>query len=162
MKSLSFIILLMLSASSFASWKTEAKNLLREYNAECRSVEINVESIVRDNFISGVVKGLPQEALEKFKMIFYVRTNRWYIHPYLHHEGQEEGYSYSNLSPQGEFKIRTVRRTPSRQLAAILVPKQVPIGAQALWLKPLLGLFGGLTKYSCQHRLVKGSGDFFH
>jgi hypothetical protein len=157
MKFLTVAFALALSSSVFAGWQSEAKAVLREYQNECATTEVEVEQIEKNDHISGRVTGLPTDALEKFKVVFYVKSNRWYIHPY---NNNEEGYAYSNLNSKGEFWIRTVFRTPSRQLAAVLVPKQVKARAQHLLLKPFLGLFGGVLKYKCAYSIVPGNGDF--
>ena len=149
---------LSVSSSVFAGWQSEAKAVLREYKAECATTEVSVDEIVKNDHISGHVTGLPTDALEKFKVIFYVKTNRWYIHPY---QNETEGYSYSSLNEKGEFRIKTILRTPSNKLAAVLVPKQVKAMNQHWWLKPLLGIFGGVLKYKCAYSIVPGNGDFF-
>lgn len=137
--------------------------VLREYRNECRTTKVTVDEIVKNSHIKGRVQGLPTEAYEKFKVVFYVKTNRWYVHPYTWHEGQEEGYSYSNLNERGEFKVKTVRRdVPSRKLAAVVVPKNYKIRSQRLWLRPLFGIFGGILKNHCSYTLVDGNGDFFN
>ena len=152
-----FGVLALLLCSTFAS-----ANPLAEYRNECRTTVVSVDEIVRDSHIKGHIKGLPTEAYEKFKVVFYVKTNRWYVHPYTYQEGQDPGYSYSNLNENGEFFVKTVRRdVPSRQLAAVLVPKSYKIQSQRLWLKPLLGIFGGITKNACNYSIVQGNGDFF-
>lgn len=160
MKVLVLVSALFITTLAHAGWRQDARAVLKEYKYACKTVEVNVESIVRDEWIEGQVKGLPEEAFDKFKMIFYVKTNRWYVHPF---EGADEGQTYAYLNEQGEFKIRTVKREiTSKQLAAVLVPRAVPVKSQRWWLKPFLGIFGGVLKYSCAHSLVDGNGDFLH
>ncbi len=162
MKSIILLATLLSSTGALANWKTEARAVLREYKNECRSAVVTVEEIVKDSHIKGRVTGLPTDAYEKFKVIFYVKTNRWYVHPYTHYEGQEEGYSYSNLNENGEFRVRTVlRKVPSKELVAAVVPKSHKIYSQKFWLRPLFGIFGGVLKYECSHTHVNGNGDFF-
>jgi hypothetical protein len=139
-----------------------AQNLLREFKNECKTTEIFVDEIVKDSYIKGHVEGLPQEAYKKFKVVFYVKTNRWYVHPYLYDEGQEEGLSYSNLDSNGEFRVKTVRRAvPAKALAVVVVPKSYKIKSQKLFLKPMLGIFGGVLQKKCAHTIIQGNGDFF-
>lgn len=162
MKSFILLSLLFSSAGAFASWKSEARSVLKEYRNECRNSIVSVDEIVKDSHIKGRITGLPTDALDKFKVIFYVKTNRWYVHPYTYYEGQEEGYSYSNLTANGEFWVRTVsRKIPSKQLAVAVVPKSYKMYSQKFWLRPLFGIFGGVLKYQCAHTIVKGNGDFF-
>ncbi len=146
------ICALLLSVSAFAN----------DYKKECKTAKVVVEEIVKNSHIKGHVEGLPSEAFEKFKVVFYVKTNRWYVHPYTWHENQEEGYSYSNLNSNGEFWVRTVSRdVPSQKMAVVVVPKNYKITNQKGWLKPLFGIFGGVLKNQCNHVIVPGNGDFF-
>lgn len=162
MKAAVLSALILLSSSAFAGWKSEAKQILKEYKNECRSTEVTVDEIVKNSHIKGHVTGLPTDAYDKFKVVFYVKTNRWYVHPYTYYEGQEEGYSYSNLNASGEFHVRTLRRdVPSKQMAVVVVPKSYKITAQKWWLRPLFGFIGGVLKYQCNHTIVEGNGDFF-
>lgn len=162
MKGITVLLAILISGSAFAGWKSETKQILREYKNECKSAVVAVDEIVKNSHIKGHVTGLPTDALEKFKVVFYVKTNRWYVHPYSHYEGQEEGYSYSNLNTHGEFKVKTIRRdVPSKEMAVVVVPRSYKITNQKWWLKPLFGIFGGVLKYQCNHTIVAGNGDFF-
>jgi hypothetical protein len=163
MKGLAVLALALFSTVAMADWKSETKSILTEYKDECKSTVVTVDEIVKNSHIKGHISGLPTEAFEKFKVVFYVKTNRWYVHPYTHYENQEEGYSYSNLNANGEFQVKTVRRdVPSKQLAVVVVPKSYKISSQKWWLKPLFGIFGGVLKNQCNHTIVKGNGDFFN
>lgn len=159
-----FTILVMtslLSFSAFASWKTDTRKILKQYSRECKQTEVSIDSIIRNESIEGHIRGLPQDAYEKFKVVFYVKTNMWYIHPYSHYEGQEEGYSYSKIDENGNFKVRTVlRQVPAKELAAVLVPHTFKIQTRKWTLNPLLGFIGGVLKYDCNYTTVKGNGDF--
>src|SRR5687768_15983628 len=131
MKGLIALLCLLTSSIAFAGWKSETKAVLKQYKNECKAVEVAVDQIVRDELISGHIDRLPADAYEKFKVIFYVKTNRWYVHPYTYQEGQGPGISYAHLNERGEFRIKTVRRdVPAKQLAVVLVPRPVPILAQ--------------------------------
>jgi hypothetical protein len=160
MKILLTMVMLSFALNSFANWKTETKKILKEYQYACDDTQVAVDSIVANDHIRGHITGLPTEAYDKFKVVFYVKTNIWYIHPYTYYEGQEEGYSYSNLNAKGEFKVKTVKRAvPSKELAVVLVPKPYKIKAQKWILNPILGV-GGVLKYDCSNILVPGNGDF--
>lgn len=161
MKGMIVLTALILSGSALAA-KSETKQILSDYKNECKTTEVKVDEIVKNSHIKGHIKGLPTEAYEKFKVVFYVKTNRWYVHPYTHNENQEEGYSYSNLNASGEFRVRTVRRdVPSSKMAVVVVPRSYKITNQKWWLKPLFGFFGGVLKNQCNHTIVPGNGDFF-
>jgi hypothetical protein len=153
------LIGLLLSVSAFAD---ETRDILRQYKKDCKQTVVTVDEIVKDSHIRGHITGLPAEAYADFKVVFYVKTNRWYVHPYTYYEGQEEGYSYSNINHRGEFFVRSVtRKVPSKQMAVVVVPKSQRIYSQKFWLRPLFGIFGGVLKNQCAHTLVKGTGDFF-
>jgi hypothetical protein len=161
MKLLTALITLSLSLNSFANWKSDTRKTLKEFKYACKNTEVVVDSITPNEYITGHVSGLPTAAYEKFKVVFYVKTNIWYVHPYAYYEGQDEGYSYSNLNDNGEFKVRTIKRSvPSKELAAVLVPKAFKIKATKWWLNPLLGFLGGVLKYDCANVLMPGNGDF--
>lgn len=157
MKLFALGLFLTVSTTAFADWKSESKALLREYGTECRTATVSVDEVIKNEHIKGRVVGLPTQALDKFKVVFYVKTNRWYVHPYT--QG-EDGYSYSTLTADGEFSIRTVLRVPSKSLAVVVMPKQVENHSQHWLLKPFLGLFGGVTKYNCTWTTFAGNGDF--
>ncbi|MBA2406146.1 MAG: hypothetical protein H0V66_15330 [Bdellovibrionales bacterium] len=161
MKLLAALMTLTFAMNSFASWRSETKQVLKEYKYACQTTEVAVDSITANEYITGHITGLPTEAYEKFKVVFYVKTNRWYVHPYAYYEGQDEGYSYSNLNANGQFKVRTIKRAvPSKELAVVLVPKAYKIRSQKWTLNPILGFLGGVLKYDCSNVLVPGNGDF--
>lgn len=163
MKALGVLALVLFSSVAMANWKSETKSTLNEYKDVCKTVQVSVDEIVKNDHIKGHITGLPADAYDKFKVVFYVKTNRWYVHPYTHYENQEEGYSYSNIHGNGDFWVRTVRRdVPSKELAVVVVPKSYKISSQKWWLKPLFGIFGGVLKNQCNHTIVPGNGDFFN
>lgn len=158
MKFITLFLLALTSVSAFAGWQNEARSVLAEYNNECNSAQIVIDEVVKNDHISGHVVGLPTEALSKFKVVFFVKSNRWYVHPY---STGGAGYQYATLDSTGAFTIPTVLRTPSKSLAAILFPMQVEKASQSFFFKPFLGIFGGLTKYNCTWTTFAGNGDFF-
>lgn len=161
MKLLTAMFSLVFALNSFAGWKAETKKILKEYKYACDTTQVAVDLIVPNHYIKGHVTGLPTEAFDKFKVVFYVKTNVWYVHPYAYYEGQEEGYSYSNLNSKGDFKVKTIKRAiPSKELAVVLVPRQFKIKDQKWWLNPILGFIGGVLKFDCANVLVPGNGDF--
>ena len=161
MKSLVVLLCLVSMSASAASWKKETKAILKANKYACDNTVVTVDSIVKNESIKGHIVGLPQDAYKDFKVVTYVKTNRWYVHPFEFQNGQDEGYSYSLLKNDGSFTLKTVSRgIPSKQLVAVLVPKSYKIKSQRVFLKPFLGFIGGILKYECAHTLVNGSGDF--
>jgi len=155
-----FLCVLVMPTFAHASWKKEARRILRENSYACRNSELKIEEIVSDSHISGIIKGLPQESLDNFKVLFYVKTNRWYAHPYFQPENPQEGLAYAKIKPDGTFRIKTVKRavTGSR-LAVTVVPTPYVIKSQSFWLKPFLGLFGGVFRYSCRGLVIPLNGE---
>jgi hypothetical protein len=161
MKIITLFIVWFMSLPALAHWKVETISTLREFHYACQGSEVIIDQVEANKEITGHIKGLPGEAYERFKMVFYVKTNVWYVHPYAYYEGQAEGYSYANLNANGEFKIRTVKRdVPAKALAAVLVPKAYKIRSHRWWLNPLAGVLGGLLKFQCAHTIIEGAGDF--
>lgn len=156
MKILILVAAIFVSAQASASnmsWVPLAKKILKNHAEECKAAEISVTQIVRNSHIQGAVSGLKETSLENFRMIFYVYTNKWYVHPYQYHEHQTSGYSYSDLTSGGEFWIRSVLRTPAKRMVAVLVPAVHYIYNSQKKLSTLL-------KYSCAHIEIPGNGDF--
>lgn len=158
MKTLILSLSLLISLSAQAGWQSETNKILKEYKYACKSSKVSVDEIIKNGHIRGHITGLPVEAYSKFKVMFYVKTNRWYVHPY---EGQDAGYSYSEISPSGEFKIKTVLRdVPSKYLSVVVVPKPHKLSSQYWRLNPFW-FFNGVLKNKCTHTLLDGTGDFF-
>ena len=68
---------------------------------------IEILDIQPDLLIKGTVKGLSPGEYEKYKVVVYVKTDKWYIHPY---ERGGPGRSYAVIKKDGTWTIRTVRR----------------------------------------------------
>lgn len=134
-------------------WISLSKQILKDHAQECKNAKVNVAEIVKNSHIQGTVTGLAEASLEDFKMIFYVKTNKYYVHPYQYNQSQPSGYSYADLTAGGNFWIRSVFRTPSKKLVAILVPSPHKVFNKASTLS-------GLLKYSCAHVEIPGNGDF--
>lgn len=141
------------SRATNMQWQALSKKILSQHTEECKNLKINVQEIVKNSHIKGAVSGFKETSLDDFKVLFYVRTNRWYVHPYQYNESQPSGYSYSDLTTGGEFWIRSVFRTPAKEMAVIVVPSPHFIFNNKSNLKDLL-------KYACHHVIVPGNGDF--
>jgi hypothetical protein len=156
---LAFVFSLM-PLNSYANWKKETRQILKDNRYACRNSELAIDEIVADKHIKGHIKGLPQDAIENFKVIFYVKTNRWYAHPFFMPENPQEGVAYAKINDDGTFEIQTVRRqVPASRLAVSVVPAPYVIKSRRSWLKPFLGLFGGVFKFSCRGIVVPVSGE---
>lgn len=129
---------------------------------DCKNTQIFVDKIVKNEAITGHVRGLPTNVINNYKVVFYVKTNRWYVHPYKYQPNQEAGLSFAKLNANGEYSIKTLRRdVPAKKMVAILVPNNYTIKSESVRLHPLFGRFGGLLKNYCSYTTVQGNGDFF-
>ena len=82
---------------------------------------ISIDKIERNKFIKGKVSGINPSEYEKLKVLVYVHTDFWYIHPY---EVGGAGKSYAKINSDSTWQIGTVRREwPSNQVAALVVDK---------------------------------------
>lgn len=155
-----FLVLgLLLCQSVFAN---ETDLILKNHTNECKTTTVAVEEIVKNSHIKGHVKGLPTSSYSKFKVVFYVKTDYWYVHPYTYNEGQTEGYSYSNIKEDGTFWVRTLSRdVPSAKLAVVVVPRSYKIKAKKKYFHSFLNIFDGVLKNKCAYTIVPGNGDFF-
>jgi hypothetical protein len=85
---------------------------------------ISITSITANHRITGTVVGLPEEDYVNFKVIVYVHTDQWYIHPYA---GQDEGKSWASVEAGGNWQIQTVQREfKADKIAALLVKRNYP------------------------------------
>ena len=82
---------------------------------------ITIDQIEANRRIVGYVQGLPPGSHDKYKVIVYVHTDGWYIHPYA---GQGEGLSWAPIHPDGSWEITTVQREfKADQVGALVVPR---------------------------------------
>jgi hypothetical protein len=91
-----------------------------------------IDEIVENDHIAGHVVGLSSAVVDEYKVVVYVHTNQWYIHPYA---GQSEGSSWASISSTLKWNLGSVRReAPADQVAALLVKANVnpPATMQAL------------------------------
>jgi len=155
-----FVAALFVSQAEAASWQSESRAILRENAYACRNTDVVVDEIVKNEHIAGHIKGLPQDSYDKFKVVFYVKTDRWYAHPYYQTQNPQEGVAYAKIQRDGTFRIPTVRRKiPGSRLAVSVVPAPYVIRSRHYWLRPFLGLFSGVLKYSCSNTVYKLNGE---
>lgn len=89
-----------------------------------QQITITIDRIEPNQIISGFVRGLQPPEVANYKVIVYVHTDQWYIHPYA---GQGEGLSWAPIRPNGVWQIETVqRRFRADKMAALVVKKTYP------------------------------------
>lgn len=112
---------------------------------------ISIDNIVPDQSIGGRVSGLPQGSQGKYKVVVYVRTDQWYVHPYA---GQGEGASWAPVQSDGSWEIGTVkRRFKSSKVAALVVRKDYPE-------KPKINNLGEIPSVALVVKTLKGTPDY--
>ena len=86
-------------------------------------VAVAIDSIRQNDHIAGKVQGMTKSAMESSKVIVYVKTDKWYIHPYV--QGEEgkswEGKSWAAIDKDGYWTIETVFRGFPASAVAVLV-----------------------------------------
>lgn len=89
-----------------------------------QQLSITIDQIVENERISGYIRGLQPSEYPAYKVIVYVHTDQWYIHPYA---GQDEGLSWAPIRENGSWGIQTVKRQfKADKVAALLVRRNYP------------------------------------
>ena len=92
--------------------------------ARAQNVEVTIDRIDQDEAIIGKVVGLSAEEIPHHRVIVYVKTDIWYIHPFA---GQGDGLSWAQIQPTGKWVIETVRRRfVANAVAALVVNENYP------------------------------------
>ncbi len=101
--------------------------------AHAQDVEISIETIESNQIISGFVRGLEAEEIPRHRVVVYVHTDMWYIHPYA---GQGEGLSWAAIQKDGKWVIETVRRKfRADKLGAVVVNENYPVPDRTKYLE---------------------------
>ena len=79
---------------------------------------VTMQHFVSGESISGKVAGLRAEDVGKYKVVLYVLTNKWYIHPFAENT---EGTGYGSITADGSWTMKTVNRSNHPFKLAILV-----------------------------------------
>lgn len=72
-----------------------------------KKAQIEIVEFVPNNYISGKVVGIPSSECGRYKVIVYVKTDSWYLHPY---ERGGDGLSYASVNKYGTWRINTIKR----------------------------------------------------
>lgn len=84
------------------------------------AASIGIDKIERNNRIWGHVEGINRDEYDNYKVLVYVHTDKWYIHPY---QGQGEDLSWAKIKDDGTWSIETVKRKFTANAVAALVVK---------------------------------------
>lgn len=89
-----------------------------------QQISITIDQIRANEQISGYVHDLPSKDYHDYKVVVYVHTDKWNIHPYAN---QDEGQSYASIQANGTWHIKTVKREfKADKMAALLVKQNYP------------------------------------
>lgn len=114
-------------------------------------VSISINKISQDDHIAGTVTGLTEKGCADHKVVVYVKTDKWYIHPY---ELGGDGKSWASIGAKGSWKIETVRREFSASVvAALLVKRDSRVPAQ-------VGNVQGIPNEAIVVRELDGTTDY--
>src|SRR5436309_300150 len=85
--------------------------------------QIDIDAIASNDHIGGHVTGLAREKAKTLRVLVYVHTDQWYIHPYA---AQGEGSSWATLDATLHWQIPSVKRAyTADQVAALLVSSDI-------------------------------------
>lgn len=97
-------------------------------NGDCKNVgnnqegvKVTIKDIISDDQVIGKATGLTPEGKECSKIVLYIKTDKWYIHPYV--QGGE-GKSYAAIQNDDFWNIETVYRGFSASSVAALVVRK--------------------------------------
>lgn len=83
---------------------------------------IKILSVLKNQFITGEVGRINPNDYDEYKVLIYVRTDRWYIHPLA---TPVEGKGFAKIQQNGKWKIKTIwREHIAYEVAALLVRKE--------------------------------------
>ena len=93
-------------------------------------VTVSIDQIVMNDHVSGKVSGLTNRGTSEFKVVVYVKTDKWYIHPY---ERGGDGKSFASINSDGSWEIETVRRDfAASEIAVLVVEYSSKVPSQAM------------------------------
>lgn len=94
---------------------------LKAQDTTKQKVTIKIDEIEQDEYIRGKVANF--DSPQKYKVLVYVHTDKWYIHPYA---GQDEGSSWAAIKEDSNWSIPTVKRQfKANRVAALVVDPSV-------------------------------------
>jgi hypothetical protein len=84
-------------------------------------VSVTITQITENSRIRGKMTGIPADRVGDYKVLVYVKTDRWYIHPY---ERGGDGLSWASVNSDGSWQIATVKRQFLADYVAALVVRR--------------------------------------
>jgi hypothetical protein len=120
-------------------------------SSTAQQVTVTIDSIVQENLISGHTTGFDGTTARAYRVIVYVHTDIWYIHPYA---GQGEGASWAAIGPTGSWSIKTVKRQfAADRIAALVVTDSFRPPSQAAMIRDI-------PNVAVIEKVLSGTQDF--
>lgn len=105
----------------FEKLLTPQNKVILDIRLKRQNIKIIFDKFKKGSFLSGRVEGLAASDLSEYKIIVYVLTDKWYIHPFAENKA---GRGYALLGKDGEWSIPSVwRGYQAYKVAFLLVPK---------------------------------------
>ena len=110
-----------------AKYRPETREIPAEKDAPLRikldplveeGLSITKTAFQRGVFIKGKVTGLQPGLHENLKVVVYMYTDKWYIHPY---KSNDPGKGYAEIKPDGSWRISTKSWGHQAFMAAYLI-----------------------------------------
>jgi hypothetical protein len=90
-------------------------------NPQTSRIGVGMIAFQRNISISGKIDGIPPNEYSNYKVLIYVLTNKWYIHPWAENV---EGKGFASIANDGTWKIGTVWRGYQAYRVAFLLTKR--------------------------------------
>lgn len=102
--------------------KLSEQSLKLDVKLEAVRISIEIAKFRSGSYIEGKVNGLGTNDFKKYKVLVYVLTDKWYIHPYAENRA---GRGFANIDNQGKWRIETVwRGYQAYKVTFLLVSKE--------------------------------------
>ena len=103
--------------------KLTERNLRHDVRLQIATILIEMTEFSRGSYIKGKVRGLDRKECDKYKVLVYVLTDKWYIHPYAENKVMR---GYAVIDSLGNWEIETVwRGYQAYNVAFLLVEKDL-------------------------------------
>lgn len=87
-------------------------------------VTITIDKITANDKIRGRVRGLTGTDPQAYKVLVYVHTDLWYVHPWA---GQGKGRSWAAVENDGSWRLKSLQREfKANKIAALVVRRSYP------------------------------------
>ena len=96
-------------------------DLTIKLNKSLSEKKVIMTEFISRSYISGRVEGLSPSEYENYKILVYVLTDKWYIHPWAENA---EGRGYASIKDNGTWRISSVWRGYQAYRVAFLLTKK--------------------------------------